>query len=200
MTNLDNYTIREASKEAFKEVIDQYGSDVFADTHVYHPRILLSDAEKEQKEQLEQNLSQLYELYLLAYDANGDPVGWTWGRQETRDKFYMINSAILEPHRGRGLYKALLNQLLEMVTARGFQLIYSRHNMTNNAIIIPKLKAGFIIAKMELDDQHGTLIHLHYYPNPTRRKVMDYRCGQQAPNEEIEELFKADSKKIVKQR
>ena len=44
--------------------------------------------------------------------------------------------------------------------------------------------------KMELDDKFGVLIHLHYYMNSKRKKIMDYRSGQVKPDEEIKSLFK----------
>jgi len=68
--------------------------------------------------------------------------------------------------------------------------VTSRHNATNNSVLIPKLKENFIISKMELDDIFGVLIHLHYYANTTRRKIMDYRSGQLKPDDQIKKLLK----------
>ena len=61
--------------------------------------------------------------------------------------------------------------------------------MTNNAVIIPKLKAGFVISGFEVSDRFGTLVQLSYYFNPLRRKMMDVRVGQRKPDEEIRKLF-----------
>ena len=102
----------------------------------------------------------------------------------------MVNSAILKEHRRKGLYSALLERCLKVLSKKGFQLIYSRHCATNNDVIIPKLKAGFIISKMEIDDKYGVLIHLHFYTNSDRRKIMDYRSGQLKPDTKIREVFK----------
>jgi hypothetical protein len=57
--------------------------------------------------------------------------------------------------------------------------------MTNNDVIIPKLKAGFLITSFELSDTFGSLVHLTYYPSPLRRKVQVYRAGDLFPDEEI---------------
>jgi GNAT superfamily N-acetyltransferase len=102
----------------------------------------------------------------------------------------MCNSAVLPIFRRKGIYSALLKKCLQVTREEGFQLIYSKHSATNNAVIIPKLKEGFIISKMELDDKFGVLIHLHYYMNSTRKKIMHYRSGQIKPDEEIKSIFK----------
>ena len=68
--------------------------------------------------------------------------------------------------------------MISKVTKLGFQEIYSKHTITNNAVIIPKLKAGFIISSMEVSDLFGTLVNLSYYPKALRKKILDYRVGQ----------------------
>ncbi len=101
----------------------------------------------------------------------------------------MTNTGILEAHRGRGLYTALLPVVLGILKREGFQTVYSRHNLTNNAVIVPKLKAGVVISGFEVDDRFGTLAQLSYFFNPLRRKVLDVRVGQRAPDEEIKKLL-----------
>lgn len=57
-------------------------------------------------------------------------------------------------------------------------------------MIIPKLQCGFVISSLELSDVFGTLVHLKYFTNKTRRKIMDYRCGLKKPDESIKKLIK----------
>jgi L-amino acid N-acyltransferase YncA len=102
----------------------------------------------------------------------------------------MCNSAVFPEHRKKGLYTALMKATLEVVTEMGFQRIYSRHTATNNAVIIPKLKAGFHMTHFELSDTFGVLVHLTYYPKDLRRKMLDYRAGQIKPDDEIRKLLK----------
>ncbi len=116
-------------------------------------------------------------------------VGWCWGFQDSAFKFYMCNSAILPDHRKKGLYTRLMNEMLQKATDLGFQEIFSRHTSTNNAIIIPKLKAGFVITAMEVTDVFGVLIHLNYFPNKLRQKMMEYRVGDIKPDAEIKGLL-----------
>ena len=74
----------------------------------------------------------------------------------------------------------------------GFQKIYGTHCATNNAVLIPKLKLGFIFSKVELSDMFGTIIHLQYFTNPLRRKLMDYRSGLSIPDLEIQSVLKKE--------
>ena len=130
-----------------------------------------------------------YCVYLGAFDREGKLAGWSWGFQENRTTYYMCNSAVLKKHRRKGIYSALLLKHLDLTIKKGFQIIYSRHCVTNNSIIIPKLKLGFIISSIELNDIFGVLVHLRYYTNHMRRKIMDYRSGQLKPNKDIKKIF-----------
>lgn len=184
------YKIKELSATEFKPFFNQHKMSVFENDHSYVLRDLLEDLELDKMKDLEKDLGQPYKLYLAIFDKNENFVAWTFGFQENSTTFYMCNSAVLPEHRGKGLYKALLNRCIDILRDKGLQLIYSRHNATNNAVIIPKLKAGFIISKMEIDDIFGVLIHLHFYTNKDRRKIMDYRCGQLRPDSQIKQIFK----------
>ena len=117
-------------------------------------------------------------------------MGWHYGFQETPTRFYMCNSAILPNHRRKGLYQQLMTQAIEMITGKGFQEIYSRHKATNNAVIIPKLKAGFIITSLQVEDVLGALIHLTYYPKKIREKILAFRVGHIRADDEIRSLLK----------
>lgn len=101
----------------------------------------------------------------------------------------MTSTGILKVHRRRGLYTALIPIILAHIKNEGFQVVFSRHNLTNNAVIIPKLRAGFVISGFEVDDRFGTLVQLSHYFNPLRRKVMDVRVGQRKLDDETRDLF-----------
>jgi hypothetical protein len=104
----------------------------------------------------------------------------------------MQNSGILPEHRRKGLYSKLVRHVLNVTTEKGFPRVWSRHNATNNAVIVPKLKQGFLISAMELSDTFGTLVHLSYFPVEVQRKMMDYRAGQIKPDDEIKKLLGID--------
>ncbi len=176
--------------EEFHPLWNEHKPKVFGTDHSYSLWGMLSQDEIDKSNNLRKRLGNKIEVCFGVFDNQDNFIGWSWGFQESSISFYMANSAILEQHRRKGLYTRVLNEMISHVSELGFQLIYSRHCATNNSVIIPKLKAGFLISKMELDDIFGVLIHLHYYPNKTRRKIMDYRSGQMAPDEELKKLFK----------
>ncbi len=186
----EKYQIKELTVSEFTPLYNHYKDAIFEDDHSYVLWDLLDDRELEQIKKLGQNLGEPYKLYLGVFDEKDEFVGWSWGFQENSTTFYMCNSAILPEHRRKGLYSSLLAKCVSTLSEKGFQLIYSRHCATNNDVIIPKLKAGFIISKMEIDDKFGVLIHLHFYTNKERRRIMDYRSGQLSPDPNIRKIFK----------
>ncbi len=178
----------------FWPLCDKHIDNIFdEDSIIFRWRQHISEQEKESLTVLAQNMGSPLKLYFAVFYQN-EFVGWSYGFQQSADVYYMCNSAILPEHRGKGLYTALLNTKLQILKEKGFQKIYSRHNATNNAIIIPKLKAGFIITTMEVDDAFGTLVHLAYYTNPLRKKMMVFRVGDLRPDEAMEKMLGLNKK------
>jgi ribosomal protein S18 acetylase RimI-like enzyme len=151
-------------------------------------REIYSEIEREKLKALNKSFNHPY-LYHAVVRNEMNVVGWTWGYQDSRDSFYMVNSGVLPEHRGKGLYSRLLQTTLQKLVNKGFQRIWSRHNNTNNEIIVPKLKHGFQITGTELSDIFGSLIHLTYFTNTTRKKVLNFRSGHLRPDTEIKRVF-----------
>ena len=185
----DGIQIRQLTWAEFAPHFTAHRDTVFAGDHSYPLTVALDETARAKLTALDGHMSDVLDLNLGAFDAEGRFVGWAFGIQESRGRFYMINSAVLPEHRRRGIYSALLTRTLEEAAERGFQVVTSRHAATNNAVIIPKLKAGFVIAGMELDDVFGTLVHLRYDLNPLRREVLRYRAGDLAPDARVQVLF-----------
>lgn len=182
---MDNYHIREIADEEFGTLWLGPSKKFFEDeSQVFRLRMALSEEELATWETLRAKLGNPIRINLGMY--NGDEfIGWCWGYQESAMKFYMCNSAIFPEHRRKGLYTRLLNEMISRTKALGFQEVFSRHAATNNSIIIPKLKAGFKITTLEVSDLFGVCVHLNYYLNPLRTKILDYRVGQIKPDDEI---------------
>jgi len=102
---------------------------------------------------------------------------------------YMQSSAVFPEFRRAGLYTELVRKSVELGTEAGFLSIFSRHVATNNAVIIAKLKLGFRITSLELTDTFGSLVHLSYFPNKTREKMLEYRASFSKPDDEIKKLL-----------
>jgi len=186
----NNFIVKILDKDTFIPLFKKYREEVFSEDHSLPFEDFISDVEKNKIKELSKHCyDKPFTLYLAVYDEENNFAGWSFGWQENPTTYYMCNSAVLEQYRRRGIYNSLLQINLSILSRQGFQLIYSRHNATNNNVIVPKLKAGFIISKMELSDTFGCLVHLHYYTNATRKKLMDYRCGELAPDKELKKLM-----------
>lgn len=186
----EGYVIRPLSEQVFERLTQGPLRSLFFDASpVFRPSDVLNAAELEKLEALRFRLEDRYCLFLGIFHSE-KLVGWSWGYQESADTFYMTNSAVLAEHRRKGLYTALILNVLDRVTAQGFTKVYSRHVATNNAVIISKLKAGFVITALEISDAWGILVQLAFYAHPTRRKMMDFRTGRIRPDEEIKRLLR----------
>jgi GNAT superfamily N-acetyltransferase len=190
---IGEYETRVLADDEFQALFREYRPRVFGETFVYDPAVAMEADERAASARLRERLAARYRLNLGVY--RGDEfVGWTFGLQESplHDVYYMVNSAVLEPHRGRGIYSALIPRVVEAARREGFQIVRSRHAATNNRVLVPKLKAGFVITGMELSDVFGTLVHLSYFLNPTRRKVLDVRAGQSRPDADVRRVLPLD--------
>ncbi len=185
----DNYEIRSMTPEEFEPPFEKFTKEFFEDrTQVFRLRNSLSEKERERMKELGAKMGDPFKLRLGVFHKDKDKeefVGWHFGRQESATTFYMVNSGILAHHRRKGLYAELVKRVVAVATEMGFQEIWSRHSATNNAVIIPKLKQGFVISAMEVTDTFGTVIHLRYLPSELRRKMTEYRVGHIKPDAEI---------------
>jgi GNAT superfamily N-acetyltransferase len=188
--SLNGFVIKEMDEESFQPLFLKHSKELFDDKmQVFHLREAFNEEEKTKLKELHQSLGTPYKLRLGVFEGEKF-IGWHYGYQETALKFYMCNSAILPGYRRKGLYSKLLKKALEIIQAKGFQEIYSRHMPTNNQVIIPKLKEGFMITSMQIEDIFGVLVHLTYYPKDIRKKVLDYRVGNIRADEEIIKYLK----------
>lgn len=109
---------------------------------------------------------------------HGDEIiGWTFAQQSDHDTLLMRNTAIDPAHRGKGLYTALLPLVIEHARRSGYQRIMSTHHASNNAVIVPKLKAGFIITGLNVNEKFGLLVTLTCYLTEARHRLANERIG-----------------------
>lgn len=184
------YTIKEMSAKEFFPHFGKIYDSLFGDDHTFFPDAYFSSEENEKMKLLRERMGNLFQLHLGLFNDKNEFIGFSFGAQESEETFYMMASAVLPEYRGKGLYTSLVTEVIRKCTEAGFQKIYGTHCATNNAVLIPKLKLGFIFSKVELSDMFGTILHLQYYTNPLRRKVMDYRSGFRVPSEEIKSVMK----------
>ncbi|MEZ4517643.1 MAG: GNAT family N-acetyltransferase [Chloroflexota bacterium] len=185
----DDYTYVVLSAPAFAPLFQRYRPVVFGQTFGYQPEDTYNVQEARAARRLQQQMSGRYRLRIGIYYQETVFAGWTVGWQRDSDVYYMANTGILPQHQNRGIYTHLLPTLLSIIGKEGFQVVESRHTASNNRVIIPKLKAGFVISGLEVSDQFGTLVWLRYFFNETRRRMMDVRTGEHIPDDELRQLL-----------
>lgn len=186
------YTIKQVENEEFKKLWGQHGPRIFRDNSLmYANSDVYTKKELLQQKKLRENFGSQNHLRInLGLFYKNKFVGWTWGFQKGPYTFYMCNSAVLVNHRQKGLYTCLMREMLKRVMSHGFDEIYSRHMITNNDILIAKLKQGFKITTFELSELFGTLVHLTYYPSKIKNDILDFRSGHKRPNKKLKKIFK----------
>ncbi len=83
--------------------------------------------------------------------------------------FSMIGTGLLPSYRERGLYSRFTKRLLGYLFAIGYERVQSLHHANNRAVIIAKLKLGFNITGLILDERMGAHIELTYLFHEDRR-------------------------------
>jgi L-amino acid N-acyltransferase YncA len=185
----NGYEIREMLDDDFWPLIEKHHLQVFQETIQFNWRNFAPEEDLKKNSELTKNMGQPYRLKLGVF-LKDEFAGWSFGDQQSGESYYMRNSAVLETHRKKGLYSELLKANIEIFTAKGFQVIYSAHIATNNAILIPKLKAGFVITSLEIEERFGTRVRLSYFTSQLRKKIVDFRVGFSRPDEELKDILK----------
>ncbi len=184
----DGLEIRQLSAEDFETFIRPNHSQIFNSNQPrLMPHSFYSDSEKDKLKDLSQRLDG-YRLDLGAF-VDGEFAGWHFGLQTSEDTYFMRNSAVLTHFRRRRIYERLLHSTLEVVTEAGFQRVTSDHHPSNTAVLIAKLKAGFWISGVHVDDRFGTLVDLVWYPHQVRREAFEYRVGHLFPSESVTRML-----------
>ncbi len=125
-----------------------------------------------------------YPQYTWLIGHQNEVVGWHSSRQWDARTAYMVNTALLPAHRGRGLYSRILPPVLAALEAQGYDLVRSHHHATNNAVLVPKLRAGFRLQGMQVDD-HGVMAVLMLSFGGLYHEYMDVRSGLKQPSGEV---------------
>lgn len=180
----DDYYYREAAPEEFGAFYTGHRSRIFAGVPEIPLEPYMTGAELQRRSEYDAMVSKMYELRLFILHRE-EIIGWHVGRQSHREAANMSNTAIFPEYRCRGLYSAMLPPILGLYRAQGFGKVLSKHHAANNAVLIPKLRAGFQITGFEIDERYGLFVNLTYYFNEQRRNAYKFRTGALRPDEEI---------------
>jgi GNAT superfamily N-acetyltransferase len=109
---------------------------------------------------------------------DGDVVAAVYRGEQLDGYTYMTGHAAVRPgHRRRGIYRAVIERVLETTRELGFTSVVSNHAPGNNPAIIAKLALGFRIDRLELDALHGPSLWLRYFHDPDELAAYEFRCG-----------------------
>jgi RimJ/RimL family protein N-acetyltransferase len=173
----NGYTLREMTTEEFNTVYTSKQKEYFASSLVADVTSHLSNDEQQLAQERRRVFPSVWRMQ-WAVEYNTEVIGWTYAYQQDHETLYMCNSALHPAHRGKGLYPRILELVVRMARDEGFQLVTSKHYASNNAVIVPKLKAGFIITGMALDEKYGLMVHLTKYLHSERERIAVHRIGE----------------------
>lgn len=182
----EGYTAEAVELEQFEPIFRELRGRVFDERATFFWEQALTELEKERRDRLAERVRADGRIrHHILFKRGDELAGWYFGQQETAVRYLMVNTALFPEHRRKGIYTALLRSLLPHLEALGFQEVVSLHHATNNPVLIAKLKAGFLITGMEIDDRFGLLVRLTYFTNPVRRRMMAVRTWETWPDEEL---------------
>lgn len=169
-------TYKFLERSEFLPLLNEYRPKLFVDSASIDLEALYSESENDKSKILAATFSTAYRLHLTAWKEE-QFIGWSFGYQKNGDEFYMCNSAVLPEFRRQKIYSELMNKIVAKAVQDGFKEITSKHHADNNAVIIPKLKAGFVIQGFEINPRFGLMINLICYSNPSILDVHRQRTG-----------------------
>ncbi len=183
---LGRYRVARVDEETWKRSFDLVRQDIFpGDAHLDLSRAWSEDRLR-RFDDLNALLGEPIAHHLILHDQEQDdaPMAWFHGAQDMWANYTMAITGVHPAWRGRKIYPAFLARMLGMLDELGFREVRSRHQANNNAVLIPKLRAGFQIAAFEVAPSYGFLVHLRYTFSEAMRAVyawrMDARVGSAA--------------------
>lgn len=87
-------------------------------------------------------------------------IGWSGGRMTGAIEFLMDVTGIHPDYQRKGIYSAFLGSYLPYLRECGYERVISYHSPTNRAVLIAKLKAGFVIGGTEFREHAGASVKL----------------------------------------
>lgn len=104
---------------------------------------------------------------IVFYD-DVQPVGWSSGALVEPGTFFMAYSGVSSEYRRRGIYGAFLEVFLRYLSTLSYERVTSNHMVNNRAVLIAKLKAGFVVSGTVLDERYGAQVALTYFCHADR--------------------------------
>ena len=104
----------------------------------------------------------------VVFYTGDNPIGYAAGRMLGAAEFLMDVTGILPAFQNKGLYTAFLHHHMKYLRALGYERVMSHHSPTNRAVLIAKLKAGFIITGTTFRENAGASVQLTFFLHEDR--------------------------------
>lgn len=118
---------------------------------------------------LHEAFSHIHQEQFIFY-KNHQIVGWSYGEMHDSETFFMTNTAILPDYQRRGIYSNFLRHFIDYLATLGYERISSNHQTNNRPVLIAKLKAGFVISGVILDERWSAQVQLTYHIHDDRKR------------------------------
>lgn len=188
-TSYKGYHFQIISNKDFSKLMKQHESKFYDEIVGLNYSKIISNVEKEALHDLNKKYSNNITLCIKITDIDDSFVGWCYGDQHDQFTFTMHSSFVHPDFRRQGIYSAVLDFVIEWSKQKGFLKVNSNHSTTNNSIIIPKLKKGFVIVGLSLDDRFGMMVNLSYFLNKKLKDLNLFRVNSKMINNKVLDYF-----------
>lgn len=165
-TLTETITVTSVTASAFYEAVGQISGQIFAPLSslgLYAPA-------KTPKSMAQDLAKQILYEYFVFYDDKEEPIGFSSGCLQDVYTFFMEWSGILPAYQRQGLYATFLAKLLAYLKELGIERVTSNHMGTNRPVLIAKLKAGFNVTGVTLDERWGMQVWLTCFLTKERQQ------------------------------
>lgn len=109
----------------------------------------------------------------VVFYAGEKAIGWSAGRMTGASEFMMDVTGIHPDYQSKGIYQQFLKAYLPYLRDIGYERVISYHSPTNRAVLIAKLKAGFIVTATEFREHAGASVKLTYFLHEDRYQTFE---------------------------
>ncbi len=164
---------RSVDLQTYFDVEDDLEPLVFAENQWTERWFNLPPERRDEHKQALFKLQRQTHLDVVVFYHNDKAIGWSAGRMTGASEFMMDVTGIHPDYQNKGIYTTFLKAYLPYLRDIGYERVISYHSPTNRAVLIAKLKAGFIIAGTEFREHAGASVKLSYLLHQDRYKAFE---------------------------
>lgn len=164
----EDVVAKSVEKETITDVWKVY-ADVVERSFKALGNYVMPKERRQRNRALQDTCAATHEENFVFYEGD-NPVGWSSGVMTDPSTFFIAYSAVLPHCQRQGIYGGFLRAFLPYLYALGYERATSNHMVNNRAVLIAKLKAGFYVTGMVLDERYGAQVSLGYLFHQDRRE------------------------------